>query len=65
MAKFSLAIEDFTKCLEFDDYNQDYYFMRAEAQMKAGQKTGACLDYKRALENGHDEADARIEQYCK
>ncbi|HEX7413386.1 MAG TPA: tetratricopeptide repeat protein [Bacteroidia bacterium] len=58
------AIEDYTKCIELTPYGDDYY-KRGNAKMKAGDKSGACVDLKKADELGNKDAEEAISKYCK
>jgi tetratricopeptide (TPR) repeat protein len=59
------AIEDYSKVIESIPDDPDLYFSRAFAHVMVGNKEAACVDYGKAKNLGHKEADNIIQRYCK
>ena len=69
MSKYSLkdlpgAIADYTKAIGIDPSSSKAYLNRGVAKQNAGDKTGACEDWKKAGELGEKEAFKLIEEFC-
>lgn len=58
------AIEDFNIQLKGNPSHIQTYMSRADAKMKLGDKSGACLDWSKAGELGNNNAYSFIKKHC-
>ena len=65
LKKYKEAINDFNKYMEWDPYDGETNYLRGNAKYYAGDKTSACLDWKKASELGFEKADEALTKYCK
>lgn len=61
---FNGAIKDFTKVIELEPKDPTGYLRRGQAKINLGQKNEACLDFKKAVEFGSEEAKDLIKTNC-
>jgi Flp pilus assembly protein TadD len=59
------AKTDFWKAIQIDPNNAEAYYGRGIAKYKLGDKSGACLDLRKAGELGYEKAYEAIKKYCK
>lgn len=65
LKNFTEAIEDFTMALEIDPGLVKAYHQRGLSRYGSGDITGACSDWNRAADMGHEESYALIEEKCR
>ena len=56
---------DFWRIIQLEPGNAEAYYGRGTAEYKLGNKSGACLDWRKAGELGSKEASDAIKKYCK
>ena len=62
---FEYAIRDYSMYLDIEPYNGDIYAKKGLARLNAGDKKGACYDWKRGKRYGSYEAAEYFEKYCQ
>jgi tetratricopeptide (TPR) repeat protein len=58
------AIQDFTKAIELDPTNANYYMSRGVAKIISQDKNGGCLDLSKSGELGFEMAYDFINKLC-
>ena len=61
---FTGAISDFTNAIDLKTDFADVWGFRGMSKYKSGDKSGACLDWKKAMELGHTTSESLLNQYC-
>ncbi|GAA4836063.1 tetratricopeptide repeat protein [Algivirga pacifica] len=59
------AIEDFTTSIALYDEDAETYYQRGLLHVEVFNNHKACLDFERALELKHPEAEKMLEEHCK
>ena len=59
------AISDYTDALKINPKSTTAYSNRGNSKYRKGDKSGACDDWKKALELGDKDAQSKLDQYCK
>lgn len=59
------AISDYTEGLKINPKSSVAYSNRGNSKYRKGDKTGACADWKQALALGDEDAQSKIDEYCK
>ena len=62
---YSNAISDLSKVIELSPFDGSAYFNRGIMKFDSGDKTGACVDWKKAKGLGHIQSHELISEYCK
>jgi len=63
--RYSVAIDDFTVCLDkFPDYGLAYY-NRAILKIKIDEEVGACADLEESLKYNYQRAAKKLKKYCR
>jgi tetratricopeptide (TPR) repeat protein len=65
MKDYTGAIADYTLAIKNDPNFAEAYYARALTNITRKQNGGGCDDLKKAIELGHDRAQALFDKYCK
>lgn len=65
LKEYQKAIENCNAALEIDSSLTNCYFIRGRAKYRTNDKDGACEDWNKASNNGHEEAMKYIIDYCQ
>ncbi len=62
---YKYAHNDFTMALDLDPHDAKAYFDLGTAAVKLGNRDEACYGFRKAYENGYQQAREFMDQYCK
>ena len=65
LLNYTGAIEDLTKAIAVDHTFNGAFQVRGMAKKELGDLKGACEDWKKAAELGHEDALELLEEHCE